>query len=187
MATLSVIASGVETNISDGSLCYVLGDDGFGMAPSHDVAERGPMQHGETFKDFRLDPRTLSLVLGIEADSKADLDDRRDALLRLFRPSRSVSLRKILDNGETRQIDCRTSGGLPFSSQDRVSVQMKVAVMLKAHDPTWYDPTQVTVNFGVAGGGSGFAVPTAIPSSIGSSTLDQTKAITYGGRGARIR
>ena len=37
--------------------------EGTGMQPRHDITQRGPMEHGESYLDYRLDPRDIDLLL----------------------------------------------------------------------------------------------------------------------------
>ena len=48
---VSVITSGVETSLSDGSVCFLRDHEGTGMQPRHDITQRGPMEHGESYLD----------------------------------------------------------------------------------------------------------------------------------------
>jgi hypothetical protein len=54
-------------------------------------------------------------------------------------------------------------------------------VELRAADPTFYDPTALGYTFGVNAGTLGWAYPITFPEGFGSSTVNQTRAITYNG------
>ena len=157
-------------------------DDGLGMAPSHRLVERGPLQDGVTDRGVRLDPRDLSLLVGVQANTMADLWDARDALHRLFTPRSSLlSLRYDLENGGARQIDGAISKGLSASSKDRKGYTMRLALTLTCPDPIWYDPTPVAVTFGASGAAAGMGVPWAIPWKLGATNITQTRTIAYAG------
>lgn len=156
--------------------------DGLGMAPSRRLSERGPMQHGETDRGYRYDPRVLSLIFGISGQSMADYWDARDALYRLFRPrDTALSVRLDLENGAARQIDGHLVGGLLGSSKDRRGFTLKLAATVRCPKPFWYDPTPVFETFGASGASGGMAIPWKIPWAIGASNINQTRPILYTG------
>lgn len=182
MANYEVIVGSTTYDISDLTNYIVEASDGMGMAPLHRLEERGPLQHGSTDTGYRLDPRDFIVNLAAMAASLSDLDSRKAALMRIFAPrSTAIKFRRQLNGGTWRQIDCFYTDGLGMASSEGLGWAQRNAVMLRAPDPTWYDPELVSVQFGLTGGGSGWAIPWAIPWAIGSSDLNQVKTISYGG------
>ena len=54
----------ITTRLGSESFTFsYLGDQGFGLAPLHRITTRGPLQHGDSDIDFRLDPRILQIPL----------------------------------------------------------------------------------------------------------------------------
>lgn len=182
MTTMTAIVNGVEYDLNDASRYLWMSDDGLGMSPLHRIVERGPQQHGETDLGFRLDPRTIKLVIGaFGADDEEYWDIRRE-LLGIFTPTTSaIGLRFGLPNGDTRQIDVHVSGEFQIGSSDRKRIAHKIGMMLRASDPTFYDPTGQAYAFNIGGGSSGWTVATIVPSPIGSTNLAQSRTITYNG------
>ncbi len=182
MTTMTAIVNGVEYDLNDASRYLWMSDDGLGMSPLHRIVERGPQQHGETDLGFRLDPRTIKLVIGaFGADDEEYWDIRRE-LLGIFTPTTSaIGLRFGLPNGDTRQIDVHVSGEFQIGSSDRKRIAHKIGMMLRASDPTFYDPTGQAYAFNIGGGSSGWTVATIVPSPIGSTNLAQSCTITYNG------
>lgn len=92
---------------------------GFGLAPLHFITQRGPYQDGETPLDWRLDPRTIQVVVGSSACTRTQLHDERWNLLDMLRPSRSFDgtvrpliYRKWLPGGHVeRGTDLATTAG----------------------------------------------------------------------------
>ena len=182
MPGIDIIQAGTVTDLDDATTYYWMDEGGFGLAPLERVRERGPLQHGDTDVGFELMARRLRLGLFVDAGSYDDLITRRNALIGIFTPTTTpLQLRLRLDDGRRRQIDCHYSGGLDFDSKDREGFGVKSVIELYCPDPTWYDPTAITATYSLGGGGSGFAVPTAVPTSIGASTADVLAAITYAG------
>lgn len=180
---LSWIRDGVRYSLDDGTYCWHLGDRGWGMAPVRRLAERGPLQHGETDRGFRLDPRFGTLILELDAATHPGLRSKRETLVALFAPSeaaRDGALEWDLD-GRLRRIDCHYAGDMDFSSQDREGWTLRVAVTLKASDPTFYDPAGAAVTFNLGAGGGGFLVPMEVPHAVGASTIDTALALHYAG------
>jgi Phage tail protein len=183
MTTLTATVGGTTYVLHDvsTSLAWV-GDDGWGMAPTRRITDRGPLQHGDSDIDFRLEPRLGMLKLLARASSASAHWDVRATLLRIFRPSNTaIKLLWGLDNGAQRQIDVHYAGDLTFPSDARLGFNQTAVVQLRASDPTYYDPTVQSVPFGVGGGSGGFVVPVVVPVAIGSSTVNQTQVITYPG------
>jgi hypothetical protein len=182
MATLEAIVGGTTYNLIDGTYALWIGEDGTGNAPSRRITEQGPLQHGDTDVDVRLDPRIFRELFMITPASLSDHYTRRSALIRIFRPSATkMQMRWTLDNGNIRQIDCVVAGGPDFASTEREGFAQKMVVQLRANDPTFYDPTQNVVTFGVGAGASSFSFPISFPIHFGGSTVDQTRTIAYSG------
>lgn len=183
MTTLTATVSGTTYTLHDvtTSLAWV-GDDNWGMAPVRRITDRGPLQHGDSDIDFRLEPRMGMLKLLARASSASDHWDIRTTLLEIFRPSNTaIKLLWGLDNGDQRQIDVHYAGDLTFSSDARMGFNQTAVVQLRAADPTFYDPTLQAVIYGVGGGTGGFVVPVVVPLGVGASTVNQSKTITYAG------
>lgn len=177
---LSVIREGVEYSINDGNLARFIGQDGFGMAPAHRLQERGPLQHGDTDKGFRLDPRIGRIVLQMTGENHDELYQKRQQLLALFAPSDlPLSLKWDIDTG--RQIDVHYIGDLSYSSSDRKGYIQNTVVTLKASDPAFYDPARIIVTFSLGGGADTFAVPMSVPHNVGASAANWAQAIQYAG------
>jgi hypothetical protein len=153
------------------------------MPPQHNITERGPLQHGSTYRGYRLDERLINLVFLLEASAGdlASMYDQRAPLLDLFKPSRDLKLRFDLPNGKTRQIDIRYNSDMSMPWRVDDWAHQKFAITLKATDPTFYDPVINSVSLNLSAGGTPWAIPWAIGWTIGGSTLNQVTPITYTG------
>lgn len=187
MANWSVLYGDIERSISDRQPFDVVSVSGVGTAPIRQLEERAPVQDGATNIGFRLDPRTVNLVLFINATSKALVDSYRDELYEFFKglPS-AVKLRCVRDDGATRQLDCYTTGMLdaPFDDENKIGKSQRLAVQLRAPDPVWYDPEPKTwaVLGGSATGLSGFEVPMLVPWQQSALTaIDTVTSLQYAG------
>ena len=183
MATgLSAVVNGVEYNLNDLQKYLWLSDDGLGMAPLHRIVERGPQQHGDTDLGFRLDPRSIKLVIGAFGTDDTDYWNIRSELLSIFTPTNTaIGLKFTLPNGDIRQIDVHVNGEFQFGSGDRRRTMQKVGMVLRASDPTFYDPTGQAYAFNIGGGSSGWTVATIVPSPIGTTNLAQSRTVAYTG------
>lgn len=187
MANWSILYGDIERNISDRKPFDVVSVSGVGTAPIRQLEERAPVQDGATNIGFRLDPRTINLVLFIAAGSKAQIDTYRDELYEFFKglPS-ALRLRCVRDDGAVRQLDCYTVGMLdaPFDDQNKIGNSQRLAVQLRAPDPVWYDPTPQSwaVLGGASTGLSGFTVPMLVPWQQSSLTaIDKVVTLQYAG------
>ena len=179
---IEAIVAGIAYDLSNIAEFIFQEESDLGMADVRRLTEAGPLQHGVTDVGFRLDARKFRLKLATNSDDAAALDERRAKLLRIFKPRMTaLAIRKTLADGSLRQIDCHFSGGLSFRTSDRRGMVQVEVIELLAPDPTFYDPTAVAVPFGLTGGGGSFGVPLAVPWNVGSSVLNQAKAIEYAG------
>ena len=143
-----------------GLTLHYLGDQGFGLAPLHRITTRGPLQHGDSDIDFRLDPRILQIPLVVKNESASPKFNSyaiREALLNIFRPQDVGVLSVVRSDGvttHTRSIIVKVLGGLTFDV-DPVDYHVRTVVQLRADDPTWYDDSTTSLitaqaNFGVS-------------------------------------
>ena len=188
VAKLEIIRGATVYDVSDILDFALLGDDGFGMPPIERLTEQGPNQHGVTDRGFRLQPRTLNLkIMSLPVDL-SNFYALRDLILRIFKPSNAhlIVRRTIVGAGPggadlVRCVDCHTVDGGRFSSEDARALAQKDVFQVYAPNPALYDPAGDALTFGSTGGGTGFAVPTPVPSSVGASTLGDTAVINYEG------
>jgi len=158
-----------------------LGDQGFGMAPMHRITQRGPLQHGDSDIDFRLDPRILQLPLLIEASTLDSGYEAREALTKIFTPSNGVGTLRITTDSMDRAIDCVTLGGMDFNVDPATGWHVRTVVQLRASDPTWYNPTPISGGATPSIAGTPTPVPLTVPWTAGASALSSTLAITNAG------
>lgn len=162
------------TNPSLGVTLRYLGDQGFGMAPMHRITQRGPLQHGDSDIDFRLDPRILQLPLIIEASTIGAGYSAREALTKIFTPANGAGTLRITSDGFDRAIDCVTLGGMEFNAEPAQGWHVRTVVQLRASDPTWYNPTAVSGGATPSIAGTPTSVPLTIPWVAGASTINST-------------
>jgi len=177
-------------DISDLVKYHIATFDGLGMPPVRRLTQRGPLQHGDTDVGYRLDPRYIRISVAALASTNAAMHDRRAELIGFLRPgSDAISLRWTYadtSGTQTMQIDTHYNGGLTMASDSLVRYAGRYAFELRAADPTFYDPDGVTINFPVSYAGTGGVVPTLIPMTVGSTSLNVTTTATLGGDNAWI-
>lgn len=181
MAQVDAIVGGVTYSLSDGTLCYRVGQDGLGHAPVHRLRTRGPQQHGSTDRGFLLDPRLFRLMFDVPGDDSGDVYDRRTSLIRILGAQEDpVKLRFILDNGDQRIIEADLVDDLAYPTAARRGYLERAVVSMSAADPSFYDPAWVTVTFGLSQEGA-WEIPWVIPWPIGEGEIGQTAVIAYTG------
>lgn len=178
---ISWIVNGETTQLDDRDSFYLLEHEGFGMPAFHRLEERGPLQHGVTDRGYRLDARTINLVLGVRGDDLYDFYTKRRNILELFRPSDTIGTLRFEQGDIVRQIDGYLIGGLEYSDADREYLFQKTAISIKCPDPTWYDPDMVYLDFTVGGGDDTMEIPLAIPMTVGGSVINSSTGISYAG------
>lgn len=179
--TLTWIVSGTEYSVDDGVYCYLLGHDGMGFPPLERQTDRGPLQHGVTDRGYRLDPRNILLSIAIIGNSFQDFHAKRTALISMFQPRTSPGFLRWTLGSMVRQIDGHVIEGLYFNQEDRNFLTQRASVAIECADPVWYDPVAVSESFALGGGADTDEVPSEVPSVVGASTLNITRAITYPG------
>lgn len=167
---------------------YPIGD--LGMAPIRYVTQRGPYQHGATMIDYFLEPRIIQIRHRRTAKSRDGLWDIRADIINNVRPNRQSAnslehgqLRKIMPDGTTRDIDVIAQAGPTFpagigNNWDQFSETDVIRFV--AHDPTFYDPTQVSTSFTFSTFDE-LEFPIDFPIAFFASTFDETDTIEYGG------
>lgn len=168
-------------DVTTGLTINYLGDQSFGMAPMHRITQRGPLQHGDTDLDFRLDPRVLQVPLFVDATTIADHYNVRAKLLKIFTPSNVVGTLTITSDTYVRSIDVEVLGGMTMDVDPKAGYAVRTIVQLRAADPTWYDPTAEVITLTPSVAGTAFAIPMAIPLTLGTSSINSTTTIAYDG------
>ena len=175
---LEIWNNGYYADLTDLVLYNTQSLAGLGAAPLREFVNRGPSQNGDTFLDYRYDPRKIQIAFSGIGTDEATWHDRRAELLRIFRPSRTpIQLRYSRPPDRVYQWDCSVSIPPKFSSDDRIGFTQRAVAELTAHNPFPYDPEGVSVPFALSGGGTGFVVPVVTPFTFGASTLSVTSVI----------
>jgi hypothetical protein len=178
---------GVLTDLTYGGLTFWDGRVGTGMPPVRRITEQGPSQHGVSDLGFRLDQRTVGLVLTFTGIDDTAVERKQERIYGLFKPRDVAYKLRFRTPGRRRtyQIDCHTTSGPDFSSAEMKdggrSPIYRAALQVYAPDPVFYDPSLHVVSFGLTGGGGAWTIPWVIPWGIGSSTLNQTTNVIYAG------
>lgn len=173
--------NGVEVPIE--TIGKLISHDGWGMAPLHQITEQGPMQDGETRLDVRLDPRLGTFVFLLpEYDLTYMYREHRQEILSYFPPNLPIYVVFEYEETYRREIECYYESDLSLPWESETMATQKFAVTLRASDPTFFDPAAAGFSFSLGGGGVGFAVPMAVPCSVGSSTADYDGTVSYLGR-----
>lgn len=146
---VQAVYSGGTVSLTDKSPYRLLSARGMAGAPVRRVTSRGPAQEGETDLGYRLNPRQIELEIGFVATTDAILDGYRDTLMTVFKPltATPIYLRVTRDDGEIRQLDCYTVGGVDIQwvKEHRPGHYHVATVRLYAPDPAYYDTTPGTV------------------------------------------
>lgn len=184
LGKLEILRAGMAPlDISELGVYHVDDYDGFGMPPMHRLAERGPLQHGETDLGFRLDARLIQIALTSRAANWDGLYERRARLLDYLSPTETISLRLTQPGGAVLQIDGFCIEGPIFSKKEAIlHLYQRASFRLRCPDPAWYDPDQKSIfAFAGASGGSGFGFPMDVPWTFGGSTVALETVVPYEG------
>jgi hypothetical protein len=158
-----------------------LGDQGFGMAPMHRITQRGPLQQGDSDIDFRLDPRIIQLPLYVDAMTIGEHYNARAKLMQIFTPTNAVGTLTVTADSFVRSIDVEVLGGLDMNVDAKAGYGVRTVVQLRAADPTWYTPAPQVITLTPSIAGTAFAIPMAIPLTMGTASINATTTVTYAG------
>lgn len=146
--------NGTQLNLNE-TPYTICESEGLGMAPFQRIIERGVSLHGERDMGYLLDPRTIRFHLQASAGSLEEHFLRRAELLSVLRPAADpLTLRITFPGGEVRDIDCHLLKGLDFYTKDRKGYVQETEVVLRAPDPTFYDPQVQSTEWIYSTGGS---------------------------------
>jgi hypothetical protein len=177
-AALSVIVNGVETSLA--TIGALVGHSGWGMPKMDTYSLRSPGQHGDSWGGFALAPRVAALTFKMDQTNLDQMYTLRSQILSLFSPLAAQTLKFVTVEG-TRCFDCRYYDGLDLNWEVRDWAAQGFGLLLKAGDPTCYDPVGAAWTFSLAGGADTFLVPYEVPYKLGASTINESKVITYPG------
>lgn len=155
----------------------------YGAPPIEFITRRGYKQHGVTFIDYLLSPRTVSVSLyRKQTCSRSRYWQHRNELHELLRPNRGGPITLVLRqaSGAKRALKVWANPGAVFAGQDTNSWNIDEELELIAFDPIWYDPTTIdqavllTVD-------SSLIFPITFPITFGLSGAQFVYPITYTG------
>ncbi len=178
---------GTVFNFDDQVDKFLMTINGQGMPPIRHITQRGAEQHGETWLDYRLLPRSIRLVyMGNQGYDRSDFWATRSALLDGVRPNRGSgvgTLRKQLDDGTRRDIDVIIANGPTLNQQgypERGRLWVRDSVEFIAHDPIFYDPTSVTVTASPSVN-TELEFSVEFPIEFGLGVINTTEVVAYSG------
>lgn len=141
---------------------FLMTEEGLGLPQITYITQKGPFQHGESLIDYRLNTRTIQLVLRQDSCDRTEYWINRAALLDAVRPNRYVGydfnpgiLRKRFPDGSIREIKVIIEQGPVFAARslDRWDeFGFTETLRFVAHDPIFYDPTVNTKSFSLSSG-----------------------------------
>ncbi len=170
-------------SISDGVIAGLAAYSGTGLSSYHSITERGPFQHGESYIDFRLDPRELILSLIVKASSASALQDKLDDLTELCKPRSSglVPMKFVTDTGVDKRAEVYYVDGIGLTRAIGDGVHYKVPLALRVPSGVFSAPTSGAVSYYMTDSTVGFIIPMTVPFEVGSSSVNISDAIIYTG------
>lgn len=181
---LTARIAGQEYDLNSGEIMLLNYD--LGLAPVRRLAQRSPLQSGDSDLGFRVDPRYVDLAWAVKGSSLIDYRNIRERFMEVWVPRADAVVVTFTFEDRVRALDLHLDGELNWA--ERVGVVERVTGVFKASDPRLYDPTARTVLFtleGAGAGGLGWAIPWPIPWSIGSDVLNLALTFLYA-QGSRL-
>lgn len=137
--------TGAETPLNGGPLPsyrFLAGPSGLYAPPASIITQAVPMQPEVREKYVQVQPAMVSLPLLVQAETEADLDAARRALLNAMDPDRGLgTLRHTANDGAVRDLFCRVTAGLEGdeSPDKRGPGWWQPTLQFIANEPFWHD------------------------------------------------
>lgn len=179
VAVYAIVGGNAYQLDCDGSLTEYLGAQGVGALPVQRFLQTGYQQQGATDYGYKLQPRVFRLLLRSRETLFSGLEGLRDSLSRIFDEG-GVSIRWTRADTSVRQIDCFRVGELDPDYTPGDGFAPIIPITLQAPDPTFYDPTQVTVTWTLTIT-SGLLLPLSLPIFIGTNIINSAQTVAYTG------
>ena len=134
---------------------FLISEEGLGMPPIEYLTQKGPYQHGETLISFKLQPRTIQLLLRQDSCGRTKYWEKRAELLDYLRPNFFVTnfgngtLRKKFEDGSMKDIDVVIQQGPIFKARDTTRWDewgFTETLRFIAHDPLFRNPIEKIIN-----------------------------------------
>ena len=141
---------------------FLISESGFSLPGIDFIDQQGPLQHGKTIYDYRLQPRIVQLMIRTNGCDREDYWNKRANLLNYIRPNRQSlntfalgRLQKILPNGAKRILNVIVEQGPEFTAREQNrwdEFGFTTALRFVAPDPTFYDPTLMNHSIAMGSG-----------------------------------
>lgn len=171
-------------NLSDGTLCWCALSRGLGMGVVERYKQRGPDQTGQSDVGYNLAPRVIEHIFELVADGSTSRLEKMQSFLGLLVPrSTPYTLRYTREDAVARLADVHLRIGPELATADRRGLAGVRAAVQFDHDAgVFYGATQQQHTFGLNSFGlPQMAIPTPIPTTIGSSAITSSAEIEYAG------
>ncbi len=176
-----------HTPTPGGGLIYQT-QSGFGMPEIEHVRGKFPGQRGEFLRGLNMNSRSVSLKVHMKGVGFAGTERLRERVLTVFNPYLGKgTLRQTLydDSGAVTSVrelrEVVYESGLEFDTDQRIGSSLPAVIRLRAYDPYWYDPAQVTSTFALDQPG-GITVPMLFPLNIAPEGIYSTQSIENTGQ-----
>uniref|UniRef100_UPI002BD0B82D phage tail domain-containing protein n=1 Tax=Aggregatilinea sp. TaxID=2806333 RepID=UPI002BD0B82D len=117
---------------------------GLGSLPVEYQTTQGYKQHGVTVRDYRMQPRSISIVLTLNAMTHQLLWTLRSQIIGAVNPEHgAVTYRKVLPDGQVREIKGWLEESLSIEDADDLR-SAEVGLSLMCPDPSFYSPALKT-------------------------------------------
>ena len=135
---------------------------GLGSLPVEYQTTQGYKQQGVTVRDYRMQARSISIALTLNALTRRLLWDLRTQVIGSVNPEQGVvTYRKVLPDGQVREIRGWLDESLSIEDADDLR-SAEVGFSLMCPDPSFYDPAMRTVT-AVTDAAAELVLPFVIP------------------------
>lgn len=156
---------------------------GYGAPPVEFVTRRGYKQHGQTFVDYTISSRSVSVSLYRSGACSRELYwEYRKELHNLLRPNRGGAITLVLRQagGEKRALKVWANPGAVFAPVETNNWAIDENLDFTAFDPFWFDPDAVSADVGLTVD-SNLIFPITFPIQFGIAGAQFNYPITYTG------
>ena len=154
---------------------------GLGNPTPNHLIYSSDIHDGSTVGGTTIRNRVVTLRIGLDADTRADLEILRDKVFRLFSSNHELLLRTSRQDGTVRALYGYVQTGLEYSTQARIGSSEPMTVVIFCEDGiSTGDMHEVDIS-GSVGAGTTWTIPFQIPFVIGQGEWEASHITHYSG------
>jgi len=161
---------------------WLLSHQGLGMPRIQRRSQQAVEQAGYTDIGFRIQPRDITLKIGLAATNRAMLDSERRRLWDMLQPTPDpLQMRIQTEDAQVRRVDVHYVRGLEYASKDRKANVESYTLQFRAPEVFLRSTAETTITVEGSGAAGGMDFPLDFPMHLGGFTWGTLHDFDYTG------